>query len=301
MRWNRLGRVYCPTGEHSWMLTHAANPVAELRDDGTVRVYFGARDDSGRTSIGYVDLEIADSFQVLAVNPFPVVAPGSAGAFDDSGASMGCLVRTSEARFLYYLGWNLSVTVPWRNSIGLARSPVGESRFERVSLAPVLDRNRFDPYSLSYPWVLHDEGRWRMWYGSNLSWGTRPTDMKHVIRYAESEDGIVWRPTGETAIVPGGGGEFAVARPCVVRDKSCWRMWFSARANAYRIGYAESTDGIHWVRMDEKYGLEPSFADWENEAVSYASVFDHGGRRYMLYNGNSYGRTGFGIAVLDEV
>jgi len=34
--------------------------------------------------------------------------------------------------------------------------------------------------------------------------------------------------------------------------------------------------------------------------VEYPFVFDHKGGRYMLYNGNGYGRTGFGIAVLDR-
>jgi hypothetical protein len=30
--------------------------------------------------------------------------------------------------------------------------------------------------------------------------------------------------------------------------------------------------------------------------VVYGYVFDWDGRRYMLYNGNRYGRTGFGLA-----
>jgi hypothetical protein len=28
--------------------------------------------------------------------------------------------------------------------------------------------------------------------------------------------------------------------------------------------------------------------------------FDHKGERYMLYNGNGYGQTGFGLAVLAQ-
>jgi hypothetical protein len=31
---------------------------------------------------------------------------------------------------------------------------------------------------------------------------------------------------------------------------------------------------------------------------AYPFVFDEGGRRYMLYNGDGYGRTGIGLAVL---
>jgi len=33
--------------------------------------------------------------------------------------------------------------------------------------------------------------------------------------------------------------------------------------------------------------------------VEYPALFTHGGRQYMLYNGNDYGRSGVGLAVLD--
>jgi hypothetical protein len=33
--------------------------------------------------------------------------------------------------------------------------------------------------------------------------------------------------------------------------------------------------------------------------IEYPFVFDHGGARYMLYNGNGYGRSGVGLAVLE--
>jgi hypothetical protein len=33
--------------------------------------------------------------------------------------------------------------------------------------------------------------------------------------------------------------------------------------------------------------------------IEYPCVFDHDRRRYMLYNGNDYGRTGIGLAVLE--
>jgi hypothetical protein len=49
--------------------------------------------------------------------------------------------------------------------------------------------------------------------------------------------------------------------------------------------------------MDEAAGIAPSPAGWDCEAVAYAHVFDHLGQRYMVYNGNGYGRTGFGLAV----
>jgi hypothetical protein len=34
--------------------------------------------------------------------------------------------------------------------------------------------------------------------------------------------------------------------------------------------------------------------------VCYPCVFDAAGGRYMLYNGDGHGRTGFGLAVLEQ-
>jgi hypothetical protein len=211
---------------------------------------------------------------------------------------MGCIVRNGSSRYLYYLGWNLGVTVPWRNAIGLAISPDGDSRFEKVSRAPVVDRNETDPFSISYPWVMHEGGRWRMWYGSNLDWGAGvQADMAFVVKYGESDDGVHWRRDGVIAIGHNSPGEYAIARPCVLKDEARYRMWYSHRGPAYRIGYAESDDGIRWGRMDEDVGIDVSASGWDCESIEYAYVFRHRQRLYMLYNGNGYGKTGFGLAI----
>jgi hypothetical protein len=76
-------------------------------------------------------------------------------------------------------------------------------------------------------------------------------------------------------------------------------MWFASRGDVYRICYAESIDGRAWERKAVQRGAEPSEEGWDSEMICYPHVFDHGDRRYMLYNGNGYGRTGFGLAVLE--
>ncbi|HEX6157397.1 MAG TPA: hypothetical protein VFZ54_15335, partial [Burkholderiales bacterium] len=173
-----------------------------------------------------------------------------------------------------------------------------DAPFEKYSPAPVLDRSRLDPYSLSYPSVLREGAAWRMWYGSNLNWGANREDMLHAIKYAESGDGKQWTPA-EGSAVELHAGELALARPCVLKDESRYRMWYSYRGAAYRIGYAESTDGRSWRRADERAAIAVSASGWDSEALAYPWVFDHAGARYMLYNGNGYGRTGFGLAVLE--
>jgi len=297
MNWQKLGQIFCADGQHDWMVSHAANPVAEHLADDEYRVYFSCRDAKSRSHIAYVDIELKDPVRVLRVAEEPVVVPGPPGAFDDSGSSMGCLVHDGSRTLLYYLGWNLGVTVPWRNSIGLAVRSAPGGPFVKRSLAPLLDRCDADPYTLSYPCVVGGGDDWRMWYGSNLSWGQAQSDMNHVIKAAASGDGIAWERDGAVVLDFAGPDEYALCRPWVVRDDDCYRMWFCHRGSAYRLGLAESTDAIHWQRRPEGAGLEAAAEGWDSEMIAYPSICDHRGKRFLFYNGNRYGKTGFGVAV----
>lgn len=263
MKWHKIGMVFCPNNNYPWMVTHASNPVAERIDGDFYRVYFSCRDRWNRSSIGYVEIDATNPSELVRISQKPVLTPGATGLFDDSGTSVACIVRNGEKRYLYYLGWNLCITVPWRNSIGLAISEAADKPFIKFSRTPILDRNEIDPFSLSYPWVISTGSSWGMWYGSNLSWGASKSDMKYVIKYAESANGISWDRDGHIALQLNLPVEYAFARPCVIVDKDLFRMWYSFRGKSYRIGYAESSDGLHWERKDEQVGIEVSESGWD--------------------------------------
>lgn len=299
MRWRKLGLVYAPDGSKPWMRTHAANPVAEPMGGGRIRVYFSSRDGENRSSIGFVEFDVANPTTILRESDEPVLGPGELGMFDDSGASIGCVLAVGEKRYLYYMGWHLTVRVPWQNALGLAISDGPELPFKRVSTFPVVPLNEIDPYTISYPWVLREQGKFRMWYGSNIAWGARKADMRHLIKYAESRDGISWERTNVVAIDFANPAEYAMCKPCVVHDADRYRMWWCSRGAAYRILYAESADGIRWTRYDDRVGIDVSPGGWDSEMIEYPCVFDHDGHRYMLYAGNAFGRTGFGLAILE--
>lgn len=282
------------------MLSHAANPVAEMLASGLIKVYFSTRDAQNRSSIGFTVIDLNRPSETVEISSQPLVEPGAVGLFDDSGVSMGCLATVNDELWLYYLGWNLGVTVPWRNSIGLAISKDGGISFTKRSKVPLLDRHEMDPFSISYPWVMQEsKTSWKMWYGSNLKWGTEQTDMAHLLKYATSNDGLNWDRQGTIAVQFKSEEEYAMSKPCVIRDESVYRMWYSYRGRAYRIGYAESADGVCWERMDEKVEISVSESGWDSETVEYPNVFDCDGQRFMLYNGNRYGKTGFGLAILE--
>jgi len=301
MKWKKLGVLFCPESNYDWMWSHSSNPVVEALEDSLYRIYFSCRDKANRSSIGYFEFDIRYPEKLLFLSKNPLVSPGRPGLFDDSGASMGSLVSFGTKKYLYYTGWNLSVLVPWRNSIGLSVSNGKKLEFIKYSVAPVIDRSEIDPYSVSYPWVIYDENIWKMWYGSNLHWGENHQDMEHVIKYAQSIDGIHWDRKGDIAIPLQLPGEWGVSKPCVLKENGIYRMWYSSRrGDTYRIGYAESSDGIRFIRKDDVVGIDVSRSDWDSQMIEYPCVFDHNNQRYMLYNGNGYGRTGVGWAVLEQ-
>jgi hypothetical protein len=142
-----------------------------------------------------------------------------------------------------------------------------------------------------------------MWYVSGVKWTIENGQPRHYyhVKYAESADGVRWRRRGVVCIDFASAGEHAIARPCVLKDPDGrYRMWYSCRGERYRIGYAESADGLAWERKDDQAGIEPSPSGWDSDMIEYPAVFDAGGRRYMLYNGNGYGRSGMGLAVLGD-
>ncbi len=101
----------------------------------------------------------------------------------------------------------------------------------------------------------------------------------------------------------------AIGGPSVVHEDGYYRMWYSFRnidgfrkdrKSSGRIGYAESNDGKVWSRMDEEVGIDVSQSGWDSQMISYPAVHRYGKRLYMIYSGNGFGSTGFGLAHLEE-
>lgn len=302
MAWKKLGLVFEP-GQFDWMHSHAQNPLPEILNERLVRVHFACRDRLNRAHGGFCDIDFEDDFKVVHISAIPTIGLGSLGAFDDCGVMPSALVQHDNTTFLYYTGWSKAVEVPFSFHIGLATSGKGDV-FERFSLAPVLGRNYFDPYITGAPYVLYEQGKFRMWYISGTKWEKELPDTKpkhyYTVKYAESDNGIDWQCSNHLCI-PYEGEDYAIARPVVWKDKEGYQMWFTHRGGSmtYRIGSASSKDGLHWIRHEKNLDIDVSPSGWDSDMVCYAHPVFWKDKTYMLYNGNSYGATGFGIAVLE--
>jgi sucrose-6-phosphate hydrolase SacC (GH32 family) len=272
----------------------AVDPIA----DGSWHVYASLRDSHGRSRIGRTLLVLTPFPRLLPLETTPVLDVGALGTFDDSGVTSSCIVRVEGRIRLFYTGWSRGLTVPFYLAIGMAESEDGRT-FTRHSQAPILDRGPVDPFLTASPFVMQAAHRWRMWYVSGTGWvahGAGPRHFYHV-KYAESADGVQWQRDGTVCLDYSRPDEHAFGRPWVLQDADKYRMWFSSRGERYAIGFAESHDGLQWTRDDDRAGLQPARNGWDCEMVEYPCVFDWANQRYMLYNGNNYGRTGIGLAV----
>lgn len=299
-RWVPLGKIFGPEHLPEWAKSHAAVPLIHKSGGSKVnKIYFTSRDARGRSTLGSFNLDLSGNPKIYGVSEAPYLVPGNLGAFDDDGVMACCFCQVGDETFLYYIGWNRGVTVPFRNSIGLARaSAFGD--LSRVFEGPILDRTPLEPHFVASCFVMEQPaGRFRMWYLSCVGWDLHAGQPRHRyhIKYAESTDGVVWERTGQVAIDFEHDSEYAISRPWVVKDRDCWKMWYSYRGESYKIGYAESSDGIKWRRMDHLVSL-PRAGSWDSEMVEYPCVFDSDGRRWMIYNGNGYGISGIGLAAL---
>ncbi len=300
MYWHKQGVIFSPSGQYPWARTHAALPVASNLGSGRYRVYFASRDEHNRSHVGQVEFDIAAPKQTLRIVDKPILSPGPLGHFDDHGVYPASIVEHDANLFMYYIGWNPGVRSPlFYATIGLAVSEDSGESFRKMFAAPIMARSEHDPCLVTSPCVLKDNGIWRMWYVSGFKWEEADGQLHsyYHVKYAESKDGIQWERNGVVSIdlQP---GERNVARPCVLREGDNYRMWYSYdKGEGYRIGYAESSDGYAWTRKDDEVGIEPSSSGWDSEALAYPWVFADGGDKYMLYNGNGFGRDGFGLAL----
>lgn len=299
IKWNKQGLIFAPRDHADWVQSHAWIPTADPLGDGYVRVYFAGRNGDNLSQVGAFTIHLDRPFDILETTPDPIVKLGDLGSFDDSAVLPCCLVNFQDRKLLYYVGWMQGKRVPFYASIGLAISEDGGASFRKHSHAPLLERNDIDPLFTAAPFVSVEHGKWRMWYTTNTRWRIEDGAPKprYHIKYAESDNGIDWRRDGVVAIDFASDSDYAISRPWVVGGEGAYRMWYAYRGAAYRIGYAESSDGVSWTRMDERSGIDVSGNGFDSDMIEYPCVVTHGDRHYMFYNGNEFGRDGIGLAV----
>lgn len=305
MLWEKKGILFCPDGSQSWARTHAMIPTPFRLNTDVLRIYFTCCDQHGIGRPGYIDVCAHDPTQLIQVGKNPLLDVGSPGTFDENGVLACSVIRAPDGRvFMYYVGFELGQRIRYRLLSGLAISEDGGETFYRHSPVPILERSAEELYFRCGPFCLDSPSCFRLWYVAGSSWtqlGSK-SSPEYDIRYAESHDGITWPNRGEIQISVSKSEEYGFGRPYLVeRPGGGYRMFYSVRrrdVEAYRLGYAESDDGKHWKRMDERLNLDVTPGSFDSDAIMYAAPVQIRDKMFLFYNGNNFGRDGIAVARL---
>jgi hypothetical protein len=315
MRWEKLGQIY-DVQQHPVAYGSggfAQSPQALVCDDH-IRIYFSTRSqDAGgfKSHVAFVNMTL-NLDRVLGVSERPVMDLGSLGCFDEHGIFPLSVLRHGKLVYGYTTGWSRRVSTSVETGIGLAVSQDGGLTFARQGAGPVLSASLREPFLVADGYVRVIDGLFHMWYIFGTAWSS-PSDAAapervYKIGHATSPDGVAWTKDEGRQIIPDRlGAQECQALPCVFDVGGRMHMVFCFReqvdfrtgpGRGYRLGHAWSDDLVEWVRDDGALPLHGEAGAWDGEMQCYPNVFHSDGTTYLLYNGNAFGRHGFGAARL---
>ncbi|MBU4071320.1 MAG: M20/M25/M40 family metallo-hydrolase [Candidatus Thermoplasmatota archaeon] len=141
------------------------------------------------------------------------------------------------------------------------------------------------------PSVIYRDGEYKMWYMASNS------SIYHI-SYANSSDGLTWQKHGVVLLygVTGQPDDAHVGHHEVIFDGE-YKMWYSGyNGTAWRIMYANSSDGINWVKhgvvldlglpgsLDATYALSPAVIKTDEYKMWYTG---YDGLKYSILYANS--------------
>ncbi len=317
LKWKKLGKIFDPTNHvlSNNCVEFAQSPQTLIYDD-FVRIYFSTRerDHSGKylSHVSFVDMN--KTFRnIIGIASKPVIPLGGLGCFDEHGIFPMNVCRVNDSIHAYTTGWNRRVSVSTDAAIGLAISGDGGDTFKKVGKGPVLSASLDEPFLVGDAFVKTYDDRFQMWYIHGKRW-TTPVDGQaperiYKIAHATSTDGVSWQKEGRQIVADKLGEDECQALPTVIYFQKRYHMFFCYRhatdfrtnpQRAYRLGYAFSDDLAYWVRNDENVGIDVSRTGWDSDMMCYPHVFEMDGDVFLLYNGNEFGRLGFGVAKLEK-
>ncbi len=217
----------------------------------------------------------------------PVFGPGEPGSWEAISADCQTVGFYDNKYWLWYVGTPRGLNC----QIGLATSPDGVN-WTRHPENPVLrlgPAGSWDDSILICQHILFDEARniFEMWYVGGNEAGV------FGIGYAASPDGAHWtKYVGNPVMTVTEPWEGTVLEgQTLLKMGNVYKMWYGGLklgSDVSHIGYAESTDGIHWTKYAGNPVISPAAGDplpWDGYSVDTPDVY-HDGKIYnMNYRG----------------
>jgi predicted GH43/DUF377 family glycosyl hydrolase len=316
MRWKKLGQIFKfdESPFKKQYVSHAQSPQALVLED-RIRVFFSARkiDEPGKfvSYIQYIDYDF-DFKKIINYSKHEIITLGKLGCFDEHGIFPLSPTKIGDKVYAYTNGWSRRTSVDVESGIGLATSTDSGETFQKYGDGPLMSASIYEPFLVGDAFVRVFENKFHMFYLYGAKWSEKTlehsSERVYKISHAVSNDGINdWQRTSKQIISDSIDENECQALPTVIKIGGRYHMYFCYRhmvgfrdekGKGYKLGYAYSDDLVNWSRDDEKAGIELSDKGWDSEMMCYPNIFEFNNEVYLLYNGNDFGRDGFGIARL---
>jgi len=251
----------------------------------------------------------------------PVLDRGANGTWDERRVYYPEVIKDGETYKMWYAG---NYKGDWRDRIGYATSNDGLNWSKYAVNCPnypgdgcvfsVEVPGTWDDKYVYHPAVIKD-GTYKMWYSG--------FDGDHDrIGYATSNDGITWFRYNDN-LCTGNMEEDGVGCIFNLGEKNEWddyyvfgasiiydeeekiyKMWYAGCDSSIsfcflKIGYAISTDGIHWMRHKTPVLFPGAPGSWDVYDVYEPAVIKSGGVYEMWYSGfdGYYNRIGYATST----
>ncbi|MFN6039378.1 MAG: hypothetical protein ACK452_12985 [Bacteroidota bacterium] len=288
------------------------SPQVLLRDK-TIRIYYSTRfrEKNGKflSHISFVDFDPLQ-LKIVGFAKQEVIPLGKEGTFDEHGIFPINIIRDGVRTVAYTCGWSRRKSVSVETSIGIAISEDDGDTFKKIGNGPIMSSTHNEPFLVGDPFVIKRDEKYHMWYIYGKRWVENEVEEParvYKIAYARSKNGIDWERSGECIIPDVLNEDECQALPTVAYFDGLFHMFFCYReaigfrtekGKGYRLGYAYSEDMMNWKRDDKLGGMDLSGEGWDSEMQCYPHLFIYGENLYLLYNGNQFGKAGFGMARL---
>lgn len=288
----------------SWFKKNTMVPVPHLVAPDRLRIFLTMCDKDNVGRIGYVDVDPENPGHVLGHSTAPVLDIGDDGCFDDSGVLPSALFEKDGKHYMFYSAYQKHAKVPYSILSGLAVFEGDDfSRLTRVSNVPILERTQAEQFIRSAIFCLEEGARYRIYYSSGNRWinNSIKEAPSYDIKCIESDSLFDWNGATPHPCINLSHDEYGLTTPGVFKEDGVYKMFYAIRsvAKGYRLGYAESSDGLEWCRMDEKMDIDVSATGWDSEMICFGNLFKHKDKTYLFYCGNHYGMGGMGYAELE--
>tara|TARA_B110000483_G_scaffold194267_1_gene231432 strand:+ start:49 stop:1002 length:954 start_codon:yes stop_codon:yes gene_type:complete len=316
MKWDKLGQIFefdkSPFKKR--FVSHAQSPQALVFDD-FVRIYFSTRKKEDNelfiSHVQFIDMS-KDFKKIINHSENEVISLGNLGCFDEHGIFPINPVKIKDKIYAYTSGWTRRDSVAIDSGIGLTVSSDNGNTFKRIGEGPVLSASLHEPFLILDGFVRKFNDVFYMFYIFGKKWSKTTKQHKservYKIGYATSMDGINWVKANKSIIEDKIDENECQALPSVIKIRERYHMYFCYRSmlgfredkkKAYSLGYAYSDDLINWTRDDNNSGIKQEVNSWDSNMMCYPNVFKLNNEVFLLYNGNEFGKYGFGLARLD--